>query len=394
MDSDPDISPSRLFEEVVSNESSINRKIELLNSEIFPAIVEDFNTGMASERLTRLTKDIEPVPDHSRNVTEIRTRVGLLLEFNLGIVIEEYLPDDHVVSYGASQAHTDLVLRGSERKPTVRLEVKAIEDIAEEKAASYEDMVHSIDPTRDILAIFAWGWMRDWRGETETRVPKLYDLRAFEMREIAMARDLFWSQSPKGDNKNMLDFSMPVIQKSPGELKEEEGNMGKLMRIIDESDLESHPELNDQLNFDELHRYIEYMSFCKGAGINRAAEHYFDQKGYEYDPRENAFIYDGRNAQFVNYGTQEEEPPLLVFSGGSQSVRTGNYVSTLKEKVHSVMKELEMSEADVLVIENEKFKWNTASASSKDFGSIGSIEIDIRGSGENIFGDRIGRTPI
>lgn len=381
--------------QVVSDETSIAKKLELLNKEIFPELVEEFNTGDAADRLTRLTKDIEPVPDHSRNVTETRTRVGLLLEFNLGIVIEEYLPDDHVVSYGASQAHTDLVLRGPDRTPTVRLEVKAIEDIAEEKAASYEDMVHSIDPNRDILAIFTWGWRQDRAAGRETRIPQLYDLRGFEMREISMARDLLWMQSPRRGNKNMMDISMPVIQKNPGELKEEEGNMGKLTRIVDSTDLEDNPELKSQLNFDELQRYIDYMSFCKGAGINRAAEHYMDKYGYSYTPRDDPFHYEPKECQFVNYGESEDEGTLLIFSGGSQVIYTmPELISSIEDAIYSEMSRRDLYEADVLIIDNEKFNWTYVTASLSDFSSVNSLDTTILERNDNLFGDKIGRTPI
>jgi hypothetical protein len=388
-------STSQNLERVVSDNTEIDEKIDLLNTQIFPDLVEYFNSGEASDRLTRLTKDIEPVPDHSRNVTEIRTRVGLLLEFNLGIVIEEYLPEDHVVSYGASQAHTDLVLRGADRKPTIRLEVKAIEDIAEEKAASYEDMVHSIDPRKDILAIFVWGWRPDYTNGTETRIPQLYDLRAFEMKEISMARDLFWMQNPNSGNKNMIDISMPVIQRTPGELKEEEGNMGKLTRIVDSGDLEDNPELKSQLNFDELRRYINYMSFCKGVGISRAAEYYMDEQGYSYTSRDDPLYYDTKDCQFVNTGESKNDKPILIFSAGSRVIYTmPEFISSIDEAIYSQMDKRNISEANILVIDNEKFDWTYATAKLTGFDAVSSLETTIVERGDNLFGDKIGRTPI
>lgn len=388
-------STKQYLREVISEDTAIGEKVNLLNTQVFPDIVEEFNTGDAADRLTRLTRDIEPVPNHSRNVTEIRTRVGLLLEFNLGIVIEEYLPEEHVVSYGASQAHTDLVLRGNDRKPTVRLEVKAIEDIAEEKAASYEDMVHSIDPQKDILAIFTWGWRPDYSNGTETRIPQLYDLRAFEMREISMARDLFWMQSPNSGNKNMMDISMPVIQKNPGELKEEQGNMGKLTRIVDTSDLEDNPELKSQLNFGELQRYIEYMAFCKGTGISRAAEHYMDMYDYSYSPRDDPLHYDSEECQYVNYGDSEMNPPLLILSGGSRIIyRKGELVSSIEEEIQSQMSGRSIPKSNILIIDNEKFNWTYVAANATDFGSTDTLNTTIEERGDNLFGDKIGRTPI
>lgn len=385
---------SEYLREVVSEDTDIGEKVNLLNTQVFPDLVEEFNTGDAADRLTRLTRDVEPVPDHSRNVTETRTRVGLLLEFNLGIVMGEYLSEEHVVSYGASQAHTDLVLRGADRKPTVRLEVKAIEDIAEEKAASYEDKVHSIDPHKDILAIFTWGWRPDHANGTETRIPQLYDLRAFEMREISMARDLFWMQNPTQSNKNMIDISMPVIQRNPGELKEEEGNMGKLTRIVDSSDLDDNPELRSQLNFEELQRYIEYMLFCKGSGVSRAAEHYMDKFDYSYTPRDDPLHYEPNECQFVNFGEKENGSPLLVFSGGGSIIYNGELVNPIEEEIHQEMSGRSISEAGVLIIDNEKFKWTYATAVATDFGAVGSLNTTVEERGDNLFGDKIGRTPI
>lgn len=387
-------STSQHLREIVSEETSISQKTETLNTQVFPNIVEEFNHGDAADRLTRLTQDVEPVPNHSRNVTEVRSRVGLLLEFNLGIVIEEYLPDEHVVSYGASQAHTDLVLRGPDRKPTIRLEVKAIEDIAEEKAASYEDMVHSIDPQNDVLAIFTWGWKVDHTNGTETRIPQLYDLRAFEMKEISMARDLLWMQDSNRGNKNMMDISMPVIQKGSEELKEEEGNMGKLTRIVDQDDLENNPELKSQLKFDELQRYIQYMSFCKGIGITRASELYLKKYDYSYSRRDEHFHYKPNKCQFVNYGESKSRPNLLIFSGSGSITYSGDLTNPIEKAIYKQMNNKGFNHADVLIIDNEKFKWTYAEAHAEKFGGVESISTGVKKRGDNLFGDKIGRTPI
>lgn len=381
--------------EVISEDTAIGEKVNLLNTQVFPDIVEEFNTGDAADRLTRLTRDIEPIPDHSLNVTETRTRVGVLFETSIGKIISDYLPDEYTVSYGVSQAQTDVIIRGGSQHPSLRFEVKAIEDISEEKAASYEDLVHSIDPTRDILVILSWGWHRDCQGGTEIRSPYFYDLQAFEMREISLARDILWVQNP--NSENMIDVSMPVLRESPRELKEEGGNFGKLTRIVDRESLDDNPELCGLLDFDELIRYSEYMEFCMGKGIERAAEYYMERYGYFCKMMADDLLYNKNRLQLVSYAKDTtDNSNLLIFSGGNKTMQDRDLTFQTEYRIGSIMDVLGIADSDILIIKNEKFDWSYANAEFGDFEIPYSIITTVEDQGPNLLSDkeRIGRSPI
>lgn len=368
--------------EVVDSDTDISKRISLLNKDIFPEIVNQINNSISANRLSRLSKEEEPVPDHSRNLTEIRTRVGLLLEFNLASTIEEYLPDEHKATYGTSQAHADIVLRDRQYQPTIRLEVKALEDIAEEKAANYKDLVHSIDPNKDILAIFLWGWKEDEIDGVNHVYPKLYSLEAFRMKQIALSRDLLWMRN---SNENLVDIGGPVLEKGSKDLKEEEGNMGKLTRIVDEAALDENPDLRSMLDFDELRRYAEYISYCQGTGILRASQYYIKDSGYEVVNQVNSLKYEKGETQYVLTATDDSGNPLLIYSR-NRAVHSGSLVSDLSNQLKDELDKMDSEEGDFLIIENEKFKWTV--------GKISRNSEEIIDRGDNLFGDVIGRTPI
>lgn len=372
-------------EKLVDEKVDINERIEELNNIIIPEIKNNLNSELLPKHVVRLSKEIEPIPSHPRNVTEVRTRVGLLIEFNLGIALDKILPNSFFTSFGSTQAHLDLVIRNSDCESVLRIEVKAMEDIAEEKAPSFDKLLQNLHRNKDILMIVIWGWKRS--EETERICyPSVYEIKAFNAYEIAKARDLFWVHNPRGENMNVVDLFGPLIQKPEGELKEEEGNMGKLTRMVKEEHLKKFKrELISYLNESELKRYVQFMSYCKGIGLRRAAKLFLERKGYDYHFSDKPPHFDRTEFEYIAHGTKTDANPLFIFSG-SRVLRKGNLVDTKEDETKEVLKQQGFDEAEFLILENEKFNWIRGRMSEK------TSEIIERG--KNIFGDIIGRQPL
>lgn len=370
---------------IVDEGVGLDKKIELLNDHILPKVKNVLNNQYVSKNIARLPKDQEPIPSHPRNVTEVRTRVGLLIEFSLGNILQDKLPESCFISYGSTQAHLDLVIRDSSYEPKLRIEVKSMEDIAEEKAPSFDKLLQNLHDQKDILMIAIWGWKRV-EGSKRARYPHIYRIKAFKAYEMAKARDLFWVHSPRGNRLNAIGLFGPLIKGENEELKEEEGNMGKLTRIVKEKDLEKHgSELLPCLDKEELERYLHFMSYCKGIGLRRASELFFAKEGYDPHVSNDLPHFDRSEFKYIAHGTKSDSSPMFIFSG-SRVIREGCLVDTKENQMREVLERKEYKKTKFLILENEKFNWT--------LGRINSDSSEILARGKNIFGDIIGRQPL
>src|SRR5205807_1048982 len=112
--------------------------IEAFNEQLLPEAIRDLNQGIASHQIARLSS--ERLPENERNLTDTRTRIGVLLEYSLGLCLDErlgrLLGRRYRLGFVVTNKFPDLVLRGPVYQPLVRLEVKCVQTAAEEKSAN------------------------------------------------------------------------------------------------------------------------------------------------------------------------------------------------------------------------------------------------------------------
>lgn len=82
----------------------------------------------------------ERLPTNERNLTDARTRIGVLLEYSFAQVLQDILMshgvDDFRLSYVIANRYPDLFIRDRNSQPRVRMEVKALQLASEEKSAN------------------------------------------------------------------------------------------------------------------------------------------------------------------------------------------------------------------------------------------------------------------
>jgi hypothetical protein len=180
----------------------------------------------------------ERIPDNERNLTDVRNRVSLIVEYELARLSNDILQDNDEQNlfwaYVVANRFPDLEVRKRDGSRGVRIEVKCLQSIAEEKSANFDTLQKDINPRSDYVIVFLWEWCyassRDFAWD---RAPRLHNVFVFHAASLAQLRDCYWLNRPPADlgtGFQGFDLRFGVNCKN-GIYAEEEGNYGKLLRI-------------------------------------------------------------------------------------------------------------------------------------------------------------------
>lgn len=194
-----------------------------------------FNTSEVRRRLALYHG--ERVPDNERNLTDVRNRVSMIVEYELARLANDILHDggvyDYFWSYVVANRFPDLEVRGNDGRKTLRVEVKCLQSIAEEKAANFDTLKKDLNPVTDYVVVFLWEWCAVWDTIEWDRAPRILDFYVFNATALATLRDAYWLNRPPstlGGGYQGFDLRY-AVNCSEGVFSEEEGNYGKLLRI-------------------------------------------------------------------------------------------------------------------------------------------------------------------
>lgn len=207
-----------------------------LRNTYFPEIVDRFNQESSRKRFG-LYKS-EQIPANERNLTDVRTRMGTLIEFELARISNELLPelgiDDIFWSYVVANRFPDLEIRRNNGDRLLRLEIKCLQCIAEEKSANYDSLKKDIDPNTDFVVVCLWDWMPDGANacqwDTAPQIMKAYVFHAYS---LTLLRDTYWLNRPPANlGKGYQGFDVRfAVTCNNSVFSKEQGNYGKLTRI-------------------------------------------------------------------------------------------------------------------------------------------------------------------
>jgi hypothetical protein len=237
-----------------------------LTRDLFPEARRLLNDETLPVQFSLFKDDV--VPTNQRNLTDVRTRMGVLLEYELGKAITRLLPDAAreklSLTYVIANRYPDLAFRGLDGSIGVRFEVKSIEAVAEEKAASFDTLIKDVRKGTDFVVVMLW----EWRGHRTRalRCPHVYDIYVMDAYQLAQMRDCRWLNSPPavGPGRQGYDLTFGVNCKE-GNHNQEEGNYGKLMRIFDEAFEEYLPD--EVKNGTTLKTYYTFRGETIRAGL-------------------------------------------------------------------------------------------------------------------------------
>lgn len=206
-----------------------------LSDQFIPEVVKRLNDVGTRRRMALYGGD--RVPENERNLTDVRNRMSLLIEYKLAWtgndILEEAGVEDVFWTNVVANRFPDLEVRDLKGARGVRVEVKCLEAIAEEKSANFDTLKKDINPNTDFVAVFVWEWFRDKAAIAWDRAPKILRAFIFHASSLAELRDFNWLSNPPGDlggGYQGYDLRFAVNCRK-GVYNEEEGNYGKLLRI-------------------------------------------------------------------------------------------------------------------------------------------------------------------
>ena len=207
-----------------------------LRKQYFPEIMNRYNLEASRKRFGLYRN--EQIPSNERNLTDVRTRMGVLIEFELARLSNEILPElgieDVFWSYVVANRFPDLEIRENNGNRLLRLEIKCLQCIAEEKSANFDTLIKDINPNTDFVIVCLWDW--DDGGNDTCQwdlAPKLFKMYVFHAYSLAQLRDTYRLNKPPADlGTGYQGFDVRyAVTCTDSVFSKEQGNYGKLTRI-------------------------------------------------------------------------------------------------------------------------------------------------------------------
>lgn len=232
-----------------------------LRETYFPELRNRFNAEDSRKRFGLYQG--EKIPENERNLTDVRTRLGVLIEFELARLSNELLKefgiDDLFWSYVVANRFPDLEVRSNTGDRFLRIEVKCLQCIAEEKAANFDTLLKDVDPNTDYVVACTWEWnnssSKTYGWDAVPMIDKIYVFHAYS---LTLMRDTYWLNRPPPDlgvGYQGFDIRHAITCKH-SKYAPEGGNYGKLMRIWDR-EFRFRPKESEELRDTEK----EYLLF-------------------------------------------------------------------------------------------------------------------------------------
>ena len=158
-----------------------------LREQYFPEIMNRYNSEASRKRFGLYRN--EQIPSNERNLTDVRTRMGVLIEFELARISNEILPelgiDDVFWSYVVANRFPDLEIRENNGNRLLRLEIKCLQCVAEEKSANFDTLIKDINPNTDFVIVCLQNRLSILVSMTEKYRSTIYKMQRDSIDELA-----------------------------------------------------------------------------------------------------------------------------------------------------------------------------------------------------------------
>lgn len=321
----------------LTGQSSPASTLEFLTNEFIEAVVARLNEPGTRRRMALYGGD--RIPENERNLTDVRNRMSLLIEYKLAWVgndiLEEHGITDLFWTNVVANRFPDLELRDTAGRRGIRVEVKCLQAIAEEKSANFDTLKKDLNPNTDYVVVFIWEWFRDQAAIAWDRAPKVLRAFVFHASSLAELRDYNWLENPPntlGEGFQGFDLRYAVNCRQ-GRYNEEEGNYGKLLRIWSDG-VDYRPGLSDLLTATVV-TYREFEDFTVWSGFEVLAPYLLLQLGVA-------------------------DPEKIAIDGKTIGYRAGNLAIIFKRRVPSTNGQREITRdfaIERLIVLTDKYQW-------------------------------------
>lgn len=312
--------------------------LAFLADAFIPEVIRRLNDTGIRRRMALYGGD--RIPENERNLTDVRNRMSLLIEYKLAWISND-IHRDHGIedlfwTNVVANRFPDLEVRDLRGVRGIRVEVKCLQSIAEEKSANFDTLKKDLSPNTDYIVVFLWEWFRDQATVAWDRAPKILRGFVFHASSLAELRDYNWLSKPPGDLGNGYqgyDLRYAVNCRN-GVYNEEEHNYGKLLRIWDD-DVTYAPGLTPILR-ETIDVYREFEDYTVWSGFEVLAQHLLVQHG----------------AGAVT--------PLIAAAGSTVGFRSANLGIIFKRRAVSTREQYAVAQTAALtrvIVMTDKYQW-------------------------------------
>ena len=219
--------------ELLSQSKSDIEEISKYFNELLAKAIQRVNANFSPQRLSKRTRQVEPLPTDKRQLSSYRTRIGTMLEYALSTemnaLIKERYDDKYLLTFATAHEYPDFYFRDDTLTSLLRIEMKAVDAESDEQAARFSTPTILIDPDKDMLLLIGWKWTDLGKdGRIIGEFPYIFAGVILPAGEIVRERDVRLEITKgKIEGEKVLVYS-----KKKKEFVPDQGNYGKLWRIV------------------------------------------------------------------------------------------------------------------------------------------------------------------
>ncbi len=222
-----------LVKKVSDGGMSIDDIAEFISTLMVQA-VNRVNEKFSPRQLAKRDRKVEPLPIDRRQLSSYRTRLGTMLEYALSTYmdseIEASFHSSLRLTFAVAHEYPDFFVRDGALVPQIRIEMKAVDRDSDEQAARFEVLSGLIQGDKDVVILVGWEWKTaSLESGSSCEYPNIFAFVVVPAADLANERD----QSIVLRGGQVSETGIVVrSKKMPGELTKDQGNAGKILRIV------------------------------------------------------------------------------------------------------------------------------------------------------------------
>ena len=207
---------------------------------VVDSAAKEVNRVFAVRRLAKGTRDAEPLPTDTRQLSSYRTRIGTMLEYAISTEVDKIIwaeaGDDYYFTFAVAHEYPDFYFRDDALARLLRIEMKAVDAESDEQAARFGVPTVHIEPENDLLLFVGWEWTPIHADGVEVgEYPHIFATLVVSADDLVKERDtrqLLLGGKIEGDKAYVKKRG------KKDEFSLDPDNYGKLWRLIHGSRLE------------------------------------------------------------------------------------------------------------------------------------------------------------
>ena len=248
---------------------NIHRISAYFNTLLTEAVAE-VNANFSPQHLAKPSRQIEPLPTDTRQLSSYRTRIGIVLEYALSTtmarLLNEKYDNQYLLTFATSHEYPDFYLRDNTLSALLRIEMKAVDADSDEQAARFSTPTIWIDPLKDLLLLVGWEW-KDIVSEDHEVIgefPHIFAGLILPAEEIARERD----ERLAITGGKIEGEQVYVHIKKKADWVPDPGNYGKFWRIVHTTRQDSEELSNTMRKFMDFLKQVDQRSPRNRLGKN------------------------------------------------------------------------------------------------------------------------------